>query len=178
PAFRSTDEGVSWVRMDETPLALRASLDRQRTGHPALERAPETPRTAERGGGRAGGGGPPGGGGGRGGRRGGRGGAPSGQPQQPQRAPRAVPSEMFLTLLDPLRLLARFNSGRQLTGLAGEQVLYAYVPTQQLWDSLVDTMANASDAEGEISLGSRRPGPGGAVGGPFGLRPCADGGPA
>src|SRR5205085_916883 len=148
PAFRSTDEGVSWVRMDETPLALRASLERQRAAHPALERAPETPRTPERGGGRAGGGGPPGGGGGRGGRRGGRGGAPSGQAQQPQRAPRAVPSEMFLTLLDPLRLLARFNSGRQLTALAGEQVLCASLPTRQRWDSPVDAMANASDAGG------------------------------
>jgi hypothetical protein len=175
PAFRSTDEGLTWARVDEAPVAVRAALERRRAAHPTVERAPETPRRSDRGGGRAGGGGPPGGGGR--GRRGGRGSAPSAQPaQQPQRGPRAVPSEMFLTLLDPLRLLARFNSGRQLTGIAGDKLLYAYVPTRQFWDSLVDAMANESDAEGEIALGSGRPGPGSALDGAFELLSSADGG--
>jgi len=83
---------------------------------------------------------------------------------------------MFLTLLDPQRLLARFNSGRRLTGIAGDKLLYAYVPTQQFWDSLVDAMANESDAEGEIALGSARPGPGSALDGAFELLSSTDGG--
>jgi hypothetical protein len=83
---------------------------------------------------------------------------------------------MFLTLLDPLRLLARFNSGRQLTRIAGDGVLYAYVPTRQFWDWLVDAMASESDAEGEIALGSGRPGTGSAPGGAFELLFSTDGG--
>ena len=174
PAFRSTDEGATWARMDEAPVAVRAVLERQWRAHLTVERAPDTPRRSDRGGGRAGGGGPAGGGRGR---RGGRGSAPPAQPAQPaQPAARAVPSEMFLTLLDPQRLLARFNSGRRLTGIAGDKLLYAYVPTQQFWDSLVDTMANESDAEGEIALGSGRPGPGSAPGGAFELLSSTDGG--
>ena len=175
PAFRSTDEGMTWARIDDAPVAVRAAVERQRAAHPTVERAPETPRRSDRGGGRAGGGGPPGGGGR--GRRGGRGSGPSAQPVQPaQPQPRAVPSEMFLTLLDPLRLLARFNSGRRLTGIAGDKLLYAYAPTQQFWDSLVDAMANESDAEGEIALGSGRPGPGSALDGAFELLSSTDGG--
>ena len=104
-------------------------------------------------------------------------GAAAARRRRSQRSPqRAVPSEMFLTLLDPQRLLARFNSGRRLTGIAGDKLLYAYVPTQQFWDSLVDAMANESDAEGEIALGSGRPGPGSAPGGAFELLSSTDGG--
>ncbi len=172
PAFRSTDEGVTWARMDQAPVAVRAVLERQRRAHLTVERAPDTPRRSDRGGGRAGGGGPAGGGGR--GRRGGHGSAPSAPPAQS--GPRAVPSEMFLTLLDPQRLLARFNSGRWLTGIAGDKLLYAFVPTKQFWDSLVDAMANESDAEGEIALGSARPGPGSALDGAFELLSSTDGG--
>jgi hypothetical protein len=157
PVFRSLDEGLTWVRMDEAPIGLRTALERQRAVQPAIERTPETPRRPDRGGGRAGAGGPPGSEGGRGGRRGGGGrrGAPSGQPSQqaqPPRGPRTVSSETFFTLLDPLRLLARFNSGRALTGVAGEKVLHAYAPTEQFWSSLVAAMIAESDAEGEIAL--------------------------
>ena len=159
PVFRSLDEGVTWARMDEAPIALRTALERQRAAQPAIERPPETPRRPDRGGGRAGASGPSGGEGGRGGRRGGRRGAPSGQPpqqtqppQQLQRGPRTVPSETFFTLLDPVRLLARFNSGRALTGVAGDKVLFAYAPTKQFWSTLVDAMVAESDAEGEIAL--------------------------
>ena len=174
PVFRSTNEGVTWTRMDEAPVSVRAAVERQRAVH-QMERTLETPRRPDRGGGRAGGGAPPGGGGR--GRRTGRGGGPPGQPpQQPQRGPRDVSSEMFLTLLDPLRLLPRFNSGRRLTGITGEKFLYAYVPTQQLWDSLVDAMVTESDAEGEIALGSGRPGPGSALDGAFELLFSNDGG--
>lgn len=83
---------------------------------------------------------------------------------------------MFLTLLDPLRLLARFNSARRLTKIAGDRLLHAYVPTQQFWDSLVDAMARESEAEGEIALGSGRTGPGSAPDGSFELLTSSDGG--
>ena len=157
PAFRSLDEGVTWARMDSTPITLWTALERQRAAQPAMERASEMPRRSDRGGGRAGG--APGGEGGRGGRRGGRRAAPSGQPpQQVQRGPRTVPPETFFTLLDPLRLLARFNSGRALTGIAGDKVLHAYAPTEQFWNSLVDAMVAESDAEGEIALSPGRRG--------------------
>ena len=177
PVFRSVDEGVTWVRMDEAPIALRTALERQRAAQPAIERAPETPRRPDRGGGRASAGGPPGGEGGRGGRRGGRRGAASGQPpQQVQRGPRAVSSETFFTLLDPLRLLARFNSGRALTGVAGNKVLYAYAPAEQFWTSLVDAMVTESDAEGEIALSSSTRGLENAPDGAFELLFSTDGG--
>jgi len=165
------------VRMDEAPIALRTALERQRAAQPAIERAPETPRRPDRGGGRASAGGPPGGEGGRGGRRGGRRGAASGQPpQQVQRGPRAVSSETFFTLLDPLRLLARFNSGRALTGVAGNKVLYAYAPAEQFWTSLVDAMVAESDAEGEIALSSSTRGLENAPDGAFELLFSTDGG--
>src|SRR5207237_589201 len=175
PAFRSLDEGVTWARMDSTPITLRTALERQRAAQPAMERASETPRRSDRGGGRAGG--APGGEGGRGGRRGGRRAAPSGQPpQQVQRGPRTVPPETFFTLLDPLRLLARFNSGRALTGVAGDKVLHAYAPTEQFWNSLVDAMVAESDAEGEIALSPGRRGPGTAPDGAFEILFSTDGG--
>src|SRR5438445_5679152 len=183
PVFRSVDEGMTWVRMDEAPIGLRIALERQRAAQPAIERTPETPRRPDRGGGRAGGGGPPGGEGGRGGCRGGRRGAPSGQPpqqvqqpQQVQRGPRTVSSETFFTLLDPLRLLARFNSGRALTGVAGDKVLYAYAPTEQFWTSLVDAMVAESDAEGEIALSPGTHGLENAPDGAFELMFSTDGG--
>jgi len=173
PVFRSTDEGATWARMNDAPVELRASMERQRAAHPTPERAPETRQRPERGGGRPGGGSPAGGRG----RRGGRGSAPSALPgQQTPRDPRVVASEMFLILLDPLRLLARFNSGRRLTGFAGEGLLYAYVPTPQFWESLVDAMAAASDAEGEIALGPGRPGPSSALEGAFEVLSSSDGG--
>jgi len=177
PVFRSLDEGVTWARMDEAPIALRTALERQRAAQPAIERPPETPRRPDRGGGRAGASGPSGGEGGRGGRRGGRRGAASGQPpQQVQRGPRAVSSETFFTLLDPLRLLARFNSGRALTGVAGNKVLYAYAPAEQFWTSLVDAMVAESDAEGEIALSPGTHGLENAPDGAFELLFSTDGG--
>src|SRR2546428_5631306 len=151
PAFRSLDEGVTWARMDSTPLALRSALERQRSAQPAIERAPPVPPRPDRGGGRAGG--APSSEGGRGGRRGSRRAAPSGQPpQQVQRLPRTVPPETFFTLLDPLRLLARFNSGRALTGVAGDKVLHAYAPPEQFWNSLSDALAPEADPGGDIRL--------------------------
>ena len=175
PAFRSLDEGVTWARMDSTPITLRTALERQRAAQPAMERASETPRRSDRGGGRAGG--APGGEGGRGGRRGGRRAAPSGQPpQQVQRGPRTVPPETFFTLLDPLRLLARFNSGRALTGIAGDKVLHAYAPTERFWNSLVDAMIAESDAEGEIALSPGGRGPVSAPDGAFEILFSTDGG--
>jgi hypothetical protein len=177
PAFRSVDEGMTWARMDQAPVALRTALERQRAAQPTIERTPERPRRPDRGGGRASAGGPPGGEGGRGGRRGGRRGAPSGQPpQQVQRGPRTVSPETFFTLLDPLRLLSRFNSGRALTGLAGDKVLYAYVPTEQFWSSLVDAMIAESDAEGEIALSPGTRGLESAPDGGFELLFSTDGG--
>src|SRR3989442_1538646 len=134
------------------------STNRPPPANQGREGPPPVPPRPDRGGGRAGG--APGSEGGRGGRRGGRRAAPSGQPppQQVQRGPRTVPPETFFTLLDPLRLLARFNSGRALTGIAGDKVLHAYAPTEQFWNSLVDAMVAESDAEGEIALSPGRRG--------------------
>jgi hypothetical protein len=160
PVFRSADEGMTWIRMEDLPIALRTALARQRAAQPELERAPEMPRRPDGAGGRAGSAGHSGGEGGRVGRRGGRRGARSDEPSQSvQRRPRTVSPETFFALVDPLRLLARFNAGRALTGVAGDKILDAYAPTRQFWDSLVDAIIAESDAEGEIALspGTRAP---------------------
>ena len=73
--------------------------------------------------------------------------------QQGQRGPRHVSTETFFALLDPVRLLARFNSGRPLAGAAGDGLVYAWAPTGPFWNSLAEAMARESDAEGEIALG-------------------------
>src|SRR5204862_8347839 len=49
PAFRSTDEGATWARMDEAPVAVRAVLERQWRAHLTVERAPDTPPRTGRG---------------------------------------------------------------------------------------------------------------------------------
>ncbi len=67
---------------------------------------------------------------------------------------RAVAAETLLSLLDPVRLLSRFNAGMPLTGVAGE---YAYVPAERFWNELVEAMAKESAEEGEISLGPAAP---------------------
>ncbi len=69
-------------------------------------------------------------------------------------APRAPSAEAMLAYLDPLRLLARFNSGIALTGIArGGAELHAWVPTKTHWERLANAALAACDAEGEISLG-------------------------
>jgi hypothetical protein len=76
--------------------------------------------------------------------------------------------------LDPVRLLARFNSGLTLTGMARAGAeFYAWAPTATHWDRLVDAALAASEAEGEISLG-----PGATPAGPgaFTLLRSTDGG--
>ena len=144
PLFHSTDEGGTWLRMDRAPAPLRLALERQRKAQPPFEmvaQAPSTPRSATS---------PPPGGSRRGRGRRGDGGRGTEQPQ-PQRTPRAISSEQFFVLLDPVRLLTRFNSGRSLTGIAGDGILYAYAPTQEFWDALADAAAAATGAQGEIA---------------------------
>ncbi|HZR08158.1 MAG TPA: hypothetical protein VFA79_06220 [Myxococcales bacterium] len=150
PIFRSLDEGGTWMRMDRAPAALRLALERQRKAQPAFEtvaQAAPNPRSAAA---------PPSGGSRRGRGRRGDGGRGAERPL-PQRSARAISSEQFFVLLDPVRLLTRFNSGRSLTSIAGDGVLYAYAPTQQFWDSLADAAAAAADAEGEIAADSAAP---------------------
>ena len=87
---------------------------------------------------------------------------------------RAPPAEAMLAYLDPLRLLARFNSGLALTGVARAGAeLYAWAPTKEHWERLADAAIRAADAEGEISLG---PGATPAGGGAFTLLRSTDGG--
>lgn len=144
PTFKSVDEGGTWVRMDRAPAALRLALERQRKAQPPFEtvaqaapdaRSATAPRSNGSRRGR--------------GRRGDQGKGAERPP--PQRTARAISSEQFFVLLDPVRLLARFDSGRSLTGIGGDGVLYAYAPTQEFWDSLADAAAAATDAEGEIA---------------------------
>jgi hypothetical protein len=171
PIFRSADEGGTWVRMDRAPAALRISLERQRAAQPPFESVPQMepsrrPATAAD---------PAGGGSRRGrGRRGERG--RDAQGQAPQRSARAISSDKFFVLLDPVRLLARFNSGRPLTGIAGDGILYAYAPTQEFWDSLADAAAAASDSEGEIATDLAAPARPGATTPSFALLSSTDGG--
>jgi hypothetical protein len=108
--------------------------------------------------------------GGGGGRRG-----VGGTASEPMRAsPRAPPAETMLSYLDPLRLLAHFNSGLALTGIARAGAeLYAWAPTEAHWERLADAALAACEAEGEISIG-----PGATPAGPgaFTLLRSTDGG--
>jgi hypothetical protein len=171
PIFRSADQGGTWVRADRAPPALRLALERQRAAQLSFE---SVQRVAARpGGGRPATAAAPG----AGGPRRGRGRRGEGQPRpQPQRAARPMSSETFFILLDPVRLLARFNSGRSLTGIAGDRVLYAYAPTRELWDSLADAVAAASESEGEIATDVAAPSRISASTGAFELLSSADGG--
>ncbi len=129
PIFRSDDRGATWARVAEPPLALLIAL------REAVEpwEPPETPqqeqeqRAAVR---------PP-----------------------PGRGPRGPPGRSasprtMLSFVDPARLLAHYNSGLRLGGVAGR---VAYVPTQAYWEALVAAIAAESEAEGEISLGPGLP---------------------
>jgi hypothetical protein len=80
---------------------------------------------------------------------------PTGPTPAPRRGPgRALAAETLLSLLDPVRLLSRFNAGLPLTGVAGD---YAYVPAENFWNELVEAMAKESAELGEISLGPGAP---------------------
>src|SRR5882724_537710 len=175
PVFRSADGGATWVRVLSLEPALAASL---RTSVEAQisaweESSPQArggERPAERGAGT--GANPTGRGrhGDRGGGRGRRGAAP----EAIRTAPSAPSADALQAYLDPLRLLARFNSGLALTGMvrAGAE-FYAWAPTAAHWDRLADAALAATDAEGEISLG-----PGATPAGPgaFILLRSTDGG--
>jgi hypothetical protein len=76
-------------------------------------------------------------------------------PPAPRRPPaRALAAETLLSLLDPVRLLSRFNAGLPLTGVDGQ---YAYVPAERFWNELMEAMVKESAEEGEISLGPAAP---------------------
>jgi len=175
PVFRSTDGGATWVRVLSLEPALAASL---RTIVDAQISAWEESPPQARGGERRAEHGPgtgenhpgPGRHGGRGGGRGRRGTAP----EAIRTAPRAPSADALQAYLDPQRLLARFNSGLALTGMARAGAeFYAWAPTATHWDRLADAALAASDAEGEISLG-----PGATPAGPgaFTLLRSTDGG--
>jgi len=175
PIFRSTDGGATWARVLSLEPSLAAAL---RTGVEAQiaawEESPPQARGSQRPPERA-----PGAGagptgprmrGGSSGRRGRRGAAPEAM----RTSPRAPPAEAMLAYLDPLRLLARFNSGLALTGIARAGAeLYAWAPTETHWERLADAALGACDAEGEISLG---PGVTPAGPGAFTLLRSTDGG--
>jgi len=175
PVFRSADGGATWVRVLSLEPALAASLrtivDAQISAwEESSPQARGGERRAEHGAGT--GENPPGPGrhGGRGGGRGRRGTAP----EAIRTAPRAPSADALRAYLDPQRLLARFNSGLALTGMARAGAeFYAWAPTATHWDRLVDAALAASDAEGEISLG-----PGATPAGPgaFTLLRSTDGG--
>ena len=154
-AFRSTDGGASWERIEHpalpVALALRAAVEKggQDTAHAAPPPAPPPrpqnlppdngvrPRQAsgfsQYGGGRTSGARrPP---------------SPSG-PAGP--ATRAPAPETLLAFLDPQRLVARFNGGAPLTGVEGE---VAWAPPQQSWEAMVSALVTESETEHEISLG-------------------------
>jgi len=155
PVFRSGDGGATWVRVLSLEPALAASL---RTAVDAQISAWEESspparggeRPAEHGAGASANPTGPGRHGGRGGGRGRRGAAP----EAIRTAPRAPSADALQAYLDPLRLLARFNSGLALTGMARAGAeFYAWAPTATHWDRLAGAALSASDAEGEISLG-------------------------
>jgi len=157
-AVVSSDGGASWTRAS-IPFDVPDADERGSQRPP--ERAPGA------------GAGPPMGPGMRGdrsGRRGRRGAAPEAM----RASPRAPPAEETLAYLDPLRLLARFNSGLALTGIARAGAeLHAWAPTRTHWERLADAALAACDAEGEISLG---PGVTPAGPGAFMLLRSTDGG--
>ena len=69
-------------------------------------------------------------------------------PQGP--ATRAPAPDTLLAFLDPQRLVARFNGGAPVTGVEGA---VAWAPGQQAWDALVSALVAESETEHEISLG-------------------------
>ncbi len=81
---------------------------------------------------------------------GGRGGGPRGAPAPQQQAQQ---SEAALDLLDPVRLLSRAAFGSSLGGVAraANGTLYAWAVKEQLWTSLADAMARASEGAGELA---------------------------
>ncbi|HET9751308.1 MAG TPA: hypothetical protein VFP52_00035 [Myxococcales bacterium] len=145
PVFQSRDRGTTWQRVAEPPLplllALRQVVERASWAPPQSPQAQQRQRAAARplppegprGGGRRGR--APQGGGGRGG-------------------PQVASAQTMLSFLDPARLLAHFNSGVPLGGVAGP---VAYAPTRAYWDALVAAISAESGAEGEISLGPGLP---------------------
>ncbi|TMA29703.1 MAG: hypothetical protein E6J78_01225 [Deltaproteobacteria bacterium] len=153
--FRAAEAALSWRKLKEplTPqlaVALHQSIERQRAAQgerlagevaapPPIVVAPSPggpPST-----------GPPGRG--RGGRA-----TRSGGSGPMRRAAKIFSPETVLSLLDPARLLAHYNAGLPLAGVAGEgEAVFAYVPSAAYWDLLAANMASASDSEGEISLG-------------------------
>ena len=171
-AFRSTDGGASWERIEHpalpVALALRAAVEKggQDTAHAAPPPAPPPrpqnlppdngvrPRQAsgfsQYGGGRTSGARrPP---------------SPSG-PAGP--ATRAPAPETLLAFLDPQRLVARFNGGAPLSGVEGD---VAWGPPQESWEAMVAALVSESESEREISLG-----PAQAKGAVFELLQSSDG---
>ncbi len=178
--YRSTDGGATFAHQGALSLAqvvaLRESLEQQKAARVALApTAPQEDRPAEKGhregSPREGGshhgpapqrdqptGAPPGGGplqqrmgGDRGGRQ-----RPPPEEKPPERVQRPDLIEPLLAVLDPLRLLASFNGGAPLTGLAhaGRTAqVYAYAPTEAYWDKLVAAAVVMAEGAGEISLG-------------------------
>ncbi len=175
-AFRSTDGGASWERVEHpalpVALALRAAMEKggQDTAHAAPPPAPP-PRPQNR---------PPDNGvrprqatgfrpqaSGKTERDGAAeqrqrdfwqygGGRTSGARRPPSPsgpagpATRAPAPETLLAFLDPQRLVARFNGGAPLTGVEGE---VAWAPPQQSWEAMVSALVTESESEHEISLG-------------------------
>lgn len=143
--FRSQDGGAKWARMPEpslaVALALREAVERSSWDPAALRPAPREPLRvpAQRAGPRPG--------------------RQYEGMQNPQRAgvprvfARDVSPDTLLSFVDPLRLLAHFNAGMPLSGVAPEA---AYVATEGWWNALATALSQATADEGEISLG---PGP-------------------
>ena len=170
-AFRSTDGGASWERVEHPPLpvalALRAAVEKggQDSAHVAPPPAPPSkqqnrppdngahpmhdlaglrdPAESSTGGGHdlAQWSG--------GGRNSGahRPPSPSG-PQGP--GARSLAPETLLAFLDPQRLVARFNGGAPVSGVEGDA---AWAPPRPSWEAMVSALVTESVTEHEISLG-------------------------
>jgi hypothetical protein len=133
--FRTTDGGETWTRATEVPFAVRADVERQWASFPLesgqLSTAPRLPQAQRQ---------------------------QKGQAQQKQAAPAPPPpehvthvaDEVILTFLDPLRLLS-LEARAQLVSISG--AFWVALPTREGWTALVDSLAAASQAEGEITLG-------------------------
>jgi hypothetical protein len=158
-AFRSADGGATWTKLDDLPLpaalALRKSVGDLGTQYLSPTAAPAPPpahqgqrqpnrdlRLATPGFAQT--------------RTGGARGLPRHPPgEQGQAGPqRVLSADILLTFVDPIRLVARFNGGLPLSGVAGGA---AYAATEAYWNALVDALAAESQEEGEISLGPGRP---------------------
>jgi photosystem II stability/assembly factor-like uncharacterized protein len=144
-AFRSTDGGENWTRIQEIPVAVHAEVARQQAAFPYEQwspvQAPLLPRQPQQ-------------------RRGGQ------QQQAPPRAPPVAPhvtDEVMLSFLDPLRLLTRQNHA-PIIGFAraGDEV-WAYLPTRAEWLALSAAVVAGTAAEGEIWQGIVAPPPGSPV---------------